>query len=106
MVGADRKFRLSAGVPQVILSCWYDAYDFATHAEHLGIGIHGNRKSAPEAYAEEFCGALETVLVGGKAKAYVKKAEELKILCQIAGGRVRAKEIILELLQNVAIKIE
>lgn len=36
----------SAGVPQVILSPWYDCHDFGNRAEWLRIGKWANKSSA------------------------------------------------------------
>jgi len=36
----------SAGVPQIVLSAWWDCHNFATRAEWLKIGRWGNKKHA------------------------------------------------------------
>ena len=80
------------GIPQVILPVWYDTYDFAERAERLGIGIYGNRRSAPGANAAEFGKALQIVVGDGRvrAEAIRERAMALAVICQKAGGRATA----------------
>ncbi|ODN97030.1 hypothetical protein I350_08008 [Cryptococcus amylolentus CBS 6273] len=37
---------LAAGVPQIVLSAWFDCHDFSTRVEHLGNGVWGNKHAA------------------------------------------------------------
>ena len=38
----------SHGVPQIILPIWFDLYNYAATAEHLGVGIWPNKDTAPD----------------------------------------------------------
>jgi UDP:flavonoid glycosyltransferase YjiC (YdhE family) len=87
-----------AALPQIILAQWYDLYDNANRAEYRGIGVYGNRSSAPDIDAEEFAAALSrTVGPGPEAEGYRSRALEISGLCRAAGGRKAAVDRILEL---------
>jgi len=91
---------LSAGTPQVILPCWFDTLDFANRVEWLGIGVHGSRCAAPSVESGELSRALYKVL-GDSAEAagMKKKAKALADIVGKVGGRKKACEKILELLE-------
>jgi UDP:flavonoid glycosyltransferase YjiC (YdhE family) len=90
-----------SGVPQVVLPVWYDTYDFAVHAEYLGIGVWASKTSAPHPNAEEFSAGLLTVLADNqKGSAIRAKAKLLGEVSRKAGGRKKACTRILELLRS------
>ena len=91
----------SAAVPQVILPCWLDTFDFANRVEWLGIGVYGSRGAAPGVQAGELSRALMRVLGDGKEGAMMKvKARELAELAGKAGGRRKACEKIIEFMDG------
>ena len=57
----------------MVLPLWYDTYDFAARVEHLGIGIRGNKRSAPRVDGEEFGAALSTIIDDTAEKKPVNK---------------------------------
>jgi UDP:flavonoid glycosyltransferase YjiC (YdhE family) len=85
----------STGVPHMVLPMWVDLYEFATRAEFLGIGVWGNKRSAPNWTAEELTNSFLRVLDDGEeAVAIREKAYELGKIAQKEPGRLRAgKEI-------------
>ena len=88
---------VSAGVRHVVLGVWMDTYDFANRAEHLGIGIWGNKRSRPGWQADELGSALVNVLMGPRSAQMKHKASELARLCAAnGGGRAMAARTILE----------
>jgi len=91
----------SAGVPQIVLPCWLDTFEFANRVEYLGIGIYGSRTSAPGVEAGELSRALMRVLGGGEESVRMKgMAAELREISGRVGGRKRACEKIVELLEH------
>lgn len=86
-----------AGVPQVVLPVWFDTYDFAARVEYLGIGVYGNRKTAPAVNGRELGSALNRVLASGESEVMLQKAK--MIASKLGGdeGRVVACEKILTL---------
>ncbi|KAH8801461.1 glycosyltransferase family 1 protein [Xylogone sp. PMI_703] len=74
------------GIPQVILPMWVDLYDFAVRAEYLGIGVWGNRGSAPLWTAGELVNAFERVL--GESE----EAKKIKENSKRIGDELRMKE--------------
>ncbi|KAI0196451.1 hypothetical protein F4808DRAFT_305281 [Astrocystis sublimbata] len=113
--GANSYFEATwAGIPQVILSMWYDTFDYATRIEHLGIGVYGNRDAGRNCVVDnenyqaplmvdgqEFGDALLRTVgrVKGdqKADAMSKRAAELGEVCRNSGGRTKAAKIITDL---------
>ncbi|KAH8684259.1 putative UDP-glucoronosyl and UDP-glucosyl transferase [Tricladium varicosporioides] len=90
---------VSVGVPQIVLPCWLDTFEFANRVEYLGIGLHGSRTSAPLVEAKELSSALLLVLGdNNKATAMKLKAKELSEISGRVGGRVKACEKIIEIL--------
>jgi UDP:flavonoid glycosyltransferase YjiC (YdhE family) len=90
----------SVGVPQVVLPCWMDTFDFANRVEYLGIGVYGSRNTSPRIEADELSRALMRVMGDGKEAALMKaKAKELAEVTGKVGGRVRACEKIIEILE-------
>ncbi|GME30646.1 Sfi1 spindle body [Neofusicoccum parvum] len=79
---------LAAGVPQVILSPWYDCHDFGNRAEWLRIGKWANKSSAPLVNAAELTNALLTVVGtdpdAPEAMGYRKRAQEIS---EVVTGR-------------------
>jgi UDP:flavonoid glycosyltransferase YjiC (YdhE family) len=91
----------SVGVPQVVLPCWLDTFDFASRVEYLGIGVYGSRKSSPGVEAVELSGALMRVMGGGEEAARMEaRAKELAEITRKVGGRVKACEKIVEILEH------
>lgn len=74
---------------------WVDLYDYATRVEWLGIGVWGNRISAPHWTAEEISAAFRIIL--GKeatATSIRERASELGMISKRDRGRfVAAREI-------------
>ena len=92
--GANSYFEACyTGVPQVILPVWYDTYVFAAKAEYHGIGVYGNKKSAPGANREEFTEALTKVMSDAAMREKAKATGEI---CRKSGGRETAYEKITE----------
>ena len=84
-------------MPQVVLPVWFDTYDNATKVDYLGIGMTGNRTSAPHVDGLEFGHALRSVVDGGpRSDAIHKKAQSLGAICQRKEGRVVACQKIIE----------
>jgi hypothetical protein len=89
---------ISTGVPQIVLPLWLDLYDYATRVEWLGIGVWGNKNSAPGLTATELTAAFEKVM-GNSSEAGLRreKAEELGMLCKREPGRTKAAREIAKL---------
>lgn len=93
---------LSAGIPQIVLPCWLDTFDFANRVEYLGIGVYGSRKAAPRVERTELSAAFTRVLGDGlEASRMRSKAKELGEIANKTGGRMRAAEKIEELLKTM-----
>jgi UDP:flavonoid glycosyltransferase YjiC (YdhE family) len=90
----------SAGVPQVVLPVWIDTYDFAIRVEYLGIGIWGNRVSAPYAEGLELSQALVQVVDGDDSAAMLAKAKQIAVPFQNRPGRHVAYEKVVEILNH------
>lgn len=84
-----------AGVPHIVLGLWVDTYNQATLVEWLGIGVWGNRHSAPRFNSEELGAAFVGVCGGGsQALAMRVKAKELRDIYRKDPGRsAAAREI-------------
>ncbi|CAG8958973.1 hypothetical protein HYFRA_00012130 [Hymenoscyphus fraxineus] len=92
---------LSVGVPQIILPVWLDTFEFANRAEYLGIGVYASKTAAPRVDAWELSRALMRVLGDGDEAAKMnRKAKELALVCGKVGGRVKACETIISILEN------
>ncbi|KAG9233188.1 UDP-glucoronosyl and UDP-glucosyl transferase family protein [Amylocarpus encephaloides] len=92
---------LSVGVPHIVLPCWLDTLEFANRVEWLGIGVYGSRTAAPRVDAWELSRALMRVLGDSKeALKMNKKANELAAICSKVGGRAKACEKIINLLER------
>ena len=84
-------------MPQVVMPVWFDTYDTATKIDYLGIGVIGNRSSAPHVNGLEFGRALRSVVDDEpKANLIRKNAHTLGIVCQRKEGRMVACEKIIE----------
>ncbi|KAL2064290.1 hypothetical protein VTL71DRAFT_4784 [Oculimacula yallundae] len=93
--GANSWFEATwAGVPQVVLAQWLDTYDNASLAEYLGIGVYGNKTTAPMIAAEEFGNALMRAMGDDTLR---EKAQAIGKLCQGSGGRRLAADLITQL---------
>ncbi|EPE25405.1 UDP-Glycosyltransferase/glycogen phosphorylase [Glarea lozoyensis ATCC 20868] len=93
---------LSVGIPQIILPCWLDTFEFANRVEYLGIGVYGSRTAAPRVDAWEFSRALMRVLgEGEEGEDMRRRAKELATLCGGYGGRKRAAERVVEILEGL-----
>lgn len=79
----------------MVLPMWVDLYDYATRAELLGIGVWGNKKSAPYWTAEELGIAFQKVLGDGKTATSIReKAADLGRVSKKDPGRfVAAREL-------------
>jgi UDP:flavonoid glycosyltransferase YjiC (YdhE family) len=90
----------SAGLPQIVLPCWWDTYEFAIRVEYLGIGIYGSRKSksAPKANGVEFGESLIALNDEDNENSRLirERARKLAEVCNAYGGRVKAADKILE----------
>lgn len=84
-----------AGVPQVVLPVWFDTYDFAARVEYLGIGVYGNRNTAPAVSGIELGCALNRVLASGESEVMLQKAKMIASKLGPVEGRVVACEEIL-----------
>jgi UDP:flavonoid glycosyltransferase YjiC (YdhE family) len=91
----------SAGILQVILPCWFDTLGFANRVEWLEIGVYGSRSAAPSVESGELSRALLKVLGEGvEAIGMRKKAKKLAEITGNVGGRKKACEKIIELLEG------
>jgi UDP:flavonoid glycosyltransferase YjiC (YdhE family) len=91
----------SLGVPQVVLPVWMDTFDFANRVEYLEIGVFGSRNHCPRVEANELSKALMRVMGDGKEATTMKlQAKELASIAGKVGGRVKACEKIIELLED------
>ncbi|KAK0196224.1 putative UDP-glucoronosyl and UDP-glucosyl transferase [Armillaria mellea] len=89
---------IHTGIPQIVLPMWYDCYDYAARVEWLGIGIYGNKKSAPGVEASELSGALTRVIGGGdEAARFRATAKSLAEDIRNYTGQVMACDKIMEL---------
>ncbi|KAL5353704.1 hypothetical protein ACLOAV_001744 [Pseudogymnoascus australis] len=86
---------VGTGIPQMVLPMWVDLYDYATRAEFLGIGVWGNKNSAPYWTAEELGIAFQRVLGDGETATSIrKKAADLGGVSKKDPGRfVAAREL-------------
>jgi UDP:flavonoid glycosyltransferase YjiC (YdhE family) len=83
-----------AGVPQIVLPAWFDCYQTGPKAEYLGIGVCGNRESAPEVGERGFLEALQKVVDDQEMRA---RAEKLGKMCRSRrSGREKACDVIAE----------
>lgn len=91
---------IKAGVPQVILPIWLDTYDFAHRVEYLGVGVWGNRRSAPAVQGYEFGQALKRMLASVQKIRVKQRAREVAADLEGREGRVVACEKIMELVRR------
>ena len=78
-------------MPQVVLPAWVDLYDYATRAEHLGVGVWGNKLAAPDWTADELSQAfLRVVGDSSEAQEIRSKAEKLGAMFDTESGSVCA----------------
>ncbi|KAL2832900.1 hypothetical protein BDW59DRAFT_180514 [Aspergillus cavernicola] len=75
---------MRAGVPQVILPTWFDTYDFAARVEYLGVGVWGNKSTAPTIKGPELGEALIRVLHSETSSAMRKKAKSIALKLAMA----------------------
>lgn len=77
---------------------WFDLYDFATYAEHYGIGVWGCRDTSPEWTAECLTDAFMRGLDEGEAGARMRgEAKRLGEMARARPGREEAARLIAEL---------
>lgn len=75
---------------------WFDTYENASRAEYSGVGIYGNKASAPGIDGVEFGAVLYRLLGSGKeAAAFKERARYVGEKCSAAGGTVAAADAIL-----------
>jgi len=87
-----------AGLPQIILAQWYDLYDMAVRAEYLGIGIYGNKNTAPDFEAVEFGTAVARLVLPGKElEEFRTRAKVVAEACRKAGGKRTAVDKLIEI---------
>ncbi|WVQ76415.1 hypothetical protein IAR50_006082 [Cryptococcus sp. DSM 104548] len=86
---------LAAGVPQIILSAWFDCHDFSTRVESLGNGVWGNKYAAPSCTQEEFTAALHTILSPSSpsSTAIQAKAKEFGQVVRDSWGGREGREV-------------
>ncbi|TRM68639.1 glycosyltransferase family 1 protein [Schizophyllum amplum] len=89
-----------AGKPQIVLPQWADTYYNATTAEYAGLGVYGNQTCAPDVDAKELSVALTRVTSGQEGARFRERAREVGVKCREAGGRKRAADIVLALLND------
>ena len=91
--GANSWFEgLKYGVPQILLPAWFDCYDNAKRTEHLGIGIWGNKTSAPRVDCDELVESLHEIF---ENEWYKLRAEMLaKKLSKVEGRTLAADHIL------------
>jgi UDP:flavonoid glycosyltransferase YjiC (YdhE family) len=91
----------SAGVPQVVVPCWFDTLDCANRVEWLGVGVYGSRSATPSVEAGELFRSIMRVLGEGEQALGIKqRARELAIICNRYGGRRRACDKIIAILER------
>ncbi|ORY31940.1 hypothetical protein BCR39DRAFT_557870 [Naematelia encephala] len=79
---------LFTGIPQVIVSSWYDCHDFAVRAEWLGIGKWGNRAASPRAsYRELYKAVLEVIGLTANATYALQILDRAMDISEVAQGR-------------------
>jgi hypothetical protein len=80
---------------------WLDTYGSATCVEYLGIGIYGNRITAPHVNADELGRALMVVVGDGSERARLirHRAEDLGEICQESRGTQVACDVIMEFVE-------
>ena len=90
----------SIGVPQVILPCWMDTFDFANRAEYLGIGVYGSKYHTPRVETKELAAALVKVFSDTEEAASMRrKAKELQVVAAKYGGRAKAADTIVDIME-------
>lgn len=87
---------IKAGVPQVVLPIWLDTYDFAHRVEYLGVGVWGNRQSAPAVKGYELGQTLKRMLASVLKIKVQRRAREVASELNGKEGRVVACEKIIE----------
>lgn len=71
--------------------------------EYLGIGVYASKTAAPRVDAWELSRALMKVLGDGDEGVQMnQKAKELAAICGKVGGRVKACETIISILENTS----
>ncbi|APA09177.1 hypothetical protein SS1G_03085 [Sclerotinia sclerotiorum 1980 UF-70] len=97
--GANSYFEsIETGIPQLILPCWFDTYDYAEKTEFFGIGVWGSKNYAPDVDGEECGKALIRVT---EDKSIQEKAKEMgELVREKYGGRKDAAGKILELIEG------
>ncbi|KAI3542384.1 hypothetical protein CABS01_15216 [Colletotrichum abscissum] len=85
---------LATGVPHLILATWLDLYNYAARVEQVGIGIWGNRKSAPGFSLDELSEALLRLVDGGpESVAKRDNARAIQQTLRRPGRDIAAEEI-------------
>ncbi|KAJ8059324.1 hypothetical protein OCU04_012285 [Sclerotinia nivalis] len=97
--GANSYFEsIETGIPQLILPCWFDTYDYTEKMEFFGIGVWGSKNCAPDVDGEECGKALIRVT---EDKFIKEKAKEMgELVRKKYGGRKDAARKILELIEG------
>lgn len=90
---------LAAGVPHIVLPGWADCYDYASRVELNGVGLRGNKKSAPNWKREELGSVMREVLFGERAVEFKENARRLAERHPEHAGRTKAANYLLELLK-------
>jgi len=72
----------------------------AARAEYRGIGVHGNKKVAPEIEAVEFGEAIARVVGPGKeSEGFRERAKAVGEVCRKTGGKRAAVDKLLEIVE-------
>lgn len=82
------------GVPHLILATWLDLYNYAARVEQVGIGIWGNRKSAPGFSLNELSDAFLRLVDGGPESVAIRdNARAIQQTLRRPGRDIAADEI-------------
>ncbi|EHK23399.1 glycosyltransferase family 1 protein [Trichoderma virens Gv29-8] len=86
-----------AGIPSVVLPLWADHYSYAQTAEHLGVGIWPNKKTAPDWEAAGLAEAFLEALSGNKSVTMRQNAQAIALKGHKYGGRKLAAQLVAEM---------
>ena len=77
---------------------WVDLYDYAARVEWLGVGIWGNKATAPNLTSEELSDAFLKVIGSDEAARSIRdRAKQLGDLFKSKSGQVCAAEELVKL---------
>ncbi|EXF84532.1 hypothetical protein CFIO01_09660 [Colletotrichum fioriniae PJ7] len=85
---------IATGVPHLILATWLDLYNYAARVEQVGIGIWGNRESAPGFSLNELSDAFLRLVDGGPESVAIRdNARAIQQTLRRPGRDIAADEI-------------